>query len=490
MTFNVHFQTRQFGWQGERIHGLPAGWQVERLSWRQPGGPHQAELSLSGVPPETANNLADLLRRPVTVYDEHGLPLWWGFVQSAALSGPQPWRATLDELANRLAVRFERDVPGREWQPEPGQTAWAEDAFSQAEWGLRSRRVQTGRASDAQAAALCAALLEQYRLPAEGPYASAHSGGEPRLALECRGWWQTLEWNYYSQAQGQCGHVLAGDALQALGNASASARLAQSFSVSGGAWPADEVWLRCCQWHAPGDNLRVELRNNVGTAPGAQVYASGERPAAQLPGGPRWVRFALTPACTLQPGVTYWLVVQRSGAVSSAACYKVQVDEGLGYAAGVLRLGGSSWTARNPDADLNFRICGSRPSGEQLVEMLSDAGGAQFLRGVYLAGSGGLPAPLYRNGGQTCAAEAAALLRAGWSDGRRLLASVTPERVAWIEPAERPEEARLWLLPDGRIAGAQLYAAPAGRWARPTGGGPPHFLDAVEYRPASGLRAV
>jgi len=485
----VQFLSRDFEVQSEQ-DGPGARWEVEGLSWVDIGGPDRATLRLRAEVGALRTGLVDLLRCPVVVTDEAGMAVWWGCVWDVRAG---LWRASLDDLANRLAVRFERDVPGREWQPETAQTDWADDSYSQALWGVKALRESIGLATDAQAIMVRDALLAERAQVREKVTALVEG-----VVIEARGWWHTLEWNYYSQAQGQEGHILAGDAVQTLGNSSSFQRVAQSFSISSGPWTACEVWLRCSQWHGPTDNLRVEIRNNSGTAPGTTVHATAERPAAQLPGGPRWVRFAFAVPYQLAVGTTYWLVISRTGAVSSSAYYKVQVDEGLGYAGGVLRTyNGSSWAARSVDADLNFRVGGQRETTEQMGEMLGHATCGQFLTGVVLEAASWVQAALYRGGGRSCRREVEDLLEMGNDSGVRLLARVTAERAVWIYPREEAGAAGLWLRDDGQVRDAYgvlpLHVSPVGRWAivdaqRP--GMPDRvYIRAAEYRPAVGVVA-
>ena len=148
--------------------------------------------------------------------------------------------------------------------------------------------------------------------------------------------------------------------------------------------------------------------------------------------------------------------------------YTVSVDEGLGYTAGVLRLfNGSTRVARDPDADLLFKIEGVEETTTQIAAAIDAEG--QYISGVDLASASGVRSSQYRDGDTTALQTIEALLADGTSAGKRLLATVTRDRVVkvYAEPASDPPT--LFLPADGRPEdrwGSRLLAhtCPVAQW--------------------------
>ena len=464
---HVRFWTLDFQNSLEIPH---ARWQVINAVWQDFGGPDRAQLHLP-EPPPALSAPQDLLRRPLALLDDSGTPCWWGYVQSASLRrAAREWSASLAPLANRVQTLYDRNVPTHEWQLQSDySTAWAEDGFSQQIYGVKSHQVHLAAANDEQAAAARDAHLAQHAHPA--PQTRPAIGAPDGLHLEALGWLHTLDWNEYRQPQGQLGSSLNGDAIFTLGSSGSYYSAAESFQLTSGPWPLEEVWLRIWQWHAPVDNVVVTIRSDASGKPGAAALATASRPGSDLPGGPRWVCFSFSAPFTPQLNTRYWLVVERSAGASSASYYKLSLDEGLGFGEGsFLYRANSTWAARTPDADLLFRLNGRRETSTQMAEIGADVRCGQFLRGVQVETASGMDAPLYHDGSQSGLQCLRTLSAAGDSQGRRLLVSVSAERVLRIfaqTPVERPT---LWVTPEGRICAPgggplPLSQPPAGQWA-------------------------
>ena len=204
-------------------------------------------------------------------------------------------------------------------------------------------------------------------------------------------------------------------------------KLAQSFVVTGAsAWKAYEVQLRVMKVNTPADGVTVELCADNAGLPGT-VLDSGTVSAANLGTSLTWATFALVGSATLTIGATYWLVIRRSGASEYANYYQVDVDEDQSYAPGTAKAwNGASWIAPPTPVDIPFAVFGKEETTTQLAYLAANAG--QFLAGSQIMDASGLLTYQYREGRLRAYDEAMALLAAGTSDGRRLLAEVTPQR--------------------------------------------------------------
>ena len=449
----------------------PVTWTVERLSWRAVGGPWAARLRADSPRLNTLWQIGEALGCGLTVSDARG-PAWWGYFSALELhAGGQVLRRSLDEMANQVAVTYHERTPDERGGPRR-QTGWVVDAPSIARFGEKQQLFDLGPSgADAAAASHYAAtLLRQSAQPQivarveEQPAQAA-----PYLLVEARGWWERLDWRFYSEPRGLEGHQSSGSVTLGVGSGSASVMLAQSFRLgSPGGWTADEVWLRLRRNHAA-DDLTLELRAGDASAPGATVLSRAHLPIQSAPDELGWARFALDPPLALQPGVDYWLVLSRSGALDPDACVLVAADENAAYPRGSLRLlGPGGWSARVPDADAQFQVLGTEETSAQLAHLLSEA---PCIGGVRLECASGISSRVYRDGSLRARAEAEALLRGGAADGTRLLASITPGRAARIYAQPRPSESGLALGPGGqilRLDGRALSPSesPAGQWAR------------------------
>lgn len=276
-------------------------------------------------------------------------------------------------------------------------------------------------------------------------------------------------------------------------------KVAQSFAleVYAAPWPVGEVVVNLRRIGSPSDAVKVELCADGGGVPGAVLDAATTAgailPAKQL--AP--IAFTLNRTAQLAFGVTYWLVVSRTGAISHQHYYEVGVDADAGYLTGILRLWtGSAWTTRTAPASLNFQVYGHRETTAQIADAVLAVGG--YLTGVRIRKASGVFTRHSRPGRSTAAAEVEKLLAAGIASGRRLLATVLPDGNVIVD--EAPQEALAELrLRGGKIVnrfGHDLAAGhlPVGEWVRfagphasPLAAAYPVQVERAEYDVAAGV---
>ncbi|MBP8291332.1 MAG: hypothetical protein KAX65_01090 [Caldilineaceae bacterium] len=189
---------------------IPAGLGVEPLSWSavDVGGMWDAEIAVRGGLPELAGLTAWLGCR-LEIVNGNGTAVWWGDVATVEITADGVRRGvSLERLANRVQVRYAQRAAGG--AVAAADTAWMGDEFSQADYGIRERRISPERA-------MTAAEAESYRATAlaalrEPHYTLAPDAGETAARLYCTGDWQRLKHRYYVEPAGLVAHVASGTA--------------------------------------------------------------------------------------------------------------------------------------------------------------------------------------------------------------------------------------------------------------------------------------
>lgn len=226
-------------------------------------------------------------------------------------------------------------------------------------------------------------------------------------------------------------------------------KIAQSFSLAASlSWTVERILVRLQRIGAPSDNVTVQLCADSAGAPGT-VIEQVSVAASAISTAMEWTAFGFGNTNTISYGTTYWIVISRSGANDAQNYYMVDVDESLAYPRGVLKLWtGAAWADRATNADLIFRVMGAWETTAQIRQIVADV--CPFLAGVDIVSPSGVYSNQYRNGETLALDELEALLDSGTSNGRRLLAEVTPERILRIY--EQPAAAEsLLMASDGTL---------------------------------------
>ena len=411
------------------LNPLVEKWKVKRLYWALPGGCREAELEAQ--PKDIRDNLEQILDglgKSVDILDDFGQNIWNGFVNEIEIQlGSTAMRVSLDQFANRVAIRYVDLKPSVPWSKEDGITNFVEDQvmvqrFGKKEWMGFLPNGTPGQALNAAQTWLKEKTNFEKRLVlVENDY--------NKVNYHLKGWWETLDWIFYEQDAGFIGHLDEGKSFYAFGNTSTSTKIAQKFIVPAGGLLTREIWLRIGKKLEPVDNVILEIIADSGGNPGTTVLVSGSVAGMVLTGGYNWIRFEVGQVA-LTAGSFYWLVVRRSGATNSGTYYMLATDDARGYAAGDLKTwSGTAWVLRNED--LNFAILGSEETTKQMERVIGFGG--QFLNGIQIRDASGLDYLLWRELKLTCREELMNLLQVGTVDGSKLDAMVDAERnlVVW-----------------------------------------------------------
>lgn len=213
--------------------------------------------------------------------------------------------------------------------------------------------------------------------------------------------------------------------------------VAQSFTNNAtDSWVAWEIWVRLLRIGNPADNVLLQIWSDSGGLPGTVIDGGFITGSTISIFSTQWYKANLTGVAPLSPGTPYWVVARRSGASEVDQYYQVDIDESAGYTLGVLKYwNGSAWVnpvtaAGTATASMPFSVYGKEETTTQMQRLEADAG--QFLIGTQLLDFSSLTTYQFRDGKLRASAELENLLDTGASDGRRLLSTVTAQRILQI----------------------------------------------------------
>lgn len=440
--------------------------EVEQMSWRAFGGCAVAKIKATGDQAQLWN-LLTALRAGVEITDEKDDPVWWGYIEQVLVQdGKVSVGASLEKMANRIRCTYS-EVNTAGTVGERAETAWVEDASSQAEYGVKELVVNLSEGTAEQALAKAnMALAARSAPPGSIKFGKV---SQASATITCAGWWKTLGWQFYAQSAGKEAYEDIVTGIQAFGDTSTRQKLAQSFQLASAvSWDAKTVRLRMKKEGTPTDTLTVKLCSDTAGAPGT-VLVSGTLTGADIDENLNWVEFAMSARQTLVASTTYWITIERSGAASTANYYKCDANEALGYTRGLFRIYNGSWVARSPDADLLFAVAGVQETSQQIEDIIDAE--SEFITSLITEIAAAVYSSPYRDGDRTALECAEELLETGTSSNFRMLTEVKRSRIValWEEPDIGDND--YMLRSDGRMytsMGQEIdpYHYPVGVWAQ------------------------
>jgi hypothetical protein len=183
MSLTVEIRSRG----NDTILPLNLKYEVDSYSHAAIGGPRQATITATG----TEHDLWELIERvrcPVVIYDKAD-PVWWGYVAGVSTAH---YSISIDEMYNKIAVAY-MQLDGE--TEERQTTEWANDAISQAAYGIKELLWSASSASSLHAETARDTKLAQLKFPVPSRPITDEKVTEAQIV--CRGWWDTLGWRYY-----------------------------------------------------------------------------------------------------------------------------------------------------------------------------------------------------------------------------------------------------------------------------------------------------
>lgn len=186
-------------------------------------------------------------------------------------------------------------------------------------------------------------------------------------------------------------------------------------------WVCTHVAVKVRRVGSPSDSFRIGIYPDVSGSPGT-VLTANETLGSALFSELTWTEFAFATPVTLSASTKYWVGIRRTGSANLSDGYEVALDENLGFADGVLRVyNGSSWVARDPDADMPFRVIGEISSTAQIAKCV-DA--VDDFRHTLVQVDSEIPVRQFAEDERTAMEEMNEMLDAGVASGERLIAYV------------------------------------------------------------------
>lgn len=177
------------------LRATPQSWSATAL-----GGPEQAVIRVTGADTALWECLR-MLRYGVRILAASGRLLWWGYVNEVNVTaGGTSAGLTLDTMYNSVRVIYTYD--DADGAPQDAETGVHTNSESWARYGRKEMLYSIGDADAASAESLRDKFLSLH----EWPVVVAETSGRHEASaatLECRGWWNVLEWEYYADATGR-----------------------------------------------------------------------------------------------------------------------------------------------------------------------------------------------------------------------------------------------------------------------------------------------
>jgi len=169
-----------------------------QYTWNTMGGPHSADIDVKTTSKDSRSiwELLEWLRCPIEIFDHNQTCVWWGYVSEIEISvGALTVGVTMDSMSNKVATLFETDTK------QKATTTWNQDDGSVSTYGTKELLLTSTTIGQDAAEFLRDEFLNFYKKPI--PNMSIEGAkGELSARLNCRGWWSTLSWKYYSAIAG------------------------------------------------------------------------------------------------------------------------------------------------------------------------------------------------------------------------------------------------------------------------------------------------
>jgi len=202
--YTVQFRDRSFNLvKAPDVEITPVRWSAHKSR-----GPLDCELELTGQLPALWE-LAQWLRYQISIRNEFGTECWWGcFTGIDITNGATTIGLSLDEMYNRVAVRYSYDAPGGQLS---GETAWTDSAASVLIYGIKELMQNESETTPEEAGDLVSTILDYKGLPiGTVAFGGAQSEGLPTARIYGKGWVDTLAWRYLNIPQGRILHEEGG----------------------------------------------------------------------------------------------------------------------------------------------------------------------------------------------------------------------------------------------------------------------------------------
>lgn len=176
------------------------------------GGFESASFNLRGRRSYLDDWFEGGLMRRVVLYNPQAVPIWEGFVNRMRYSiASLQLSKSMDSLINRVVQAYSPIVPTPPPAPEPSPVVERkpkdpiyDDVDSIARWGVKAVFVSGGEMTAADALAWGQMILNERNEPSLGQSVNTESGSEPRIEIECKGYYHVLRWMPFLPEETHC----------------------------------------------------------------------------------------------------------------------------------------------------------------------------------------------------------------------------------------------------------------------------------------------
>jgi len=298
------------------------------------GGPMDAEITASGHEDELIA-LYNLLAYGVELVSDEGDVVWWGRVNEVRVTiGANVIGWTLDSMYNSIAVAYSLTDPVTGTSGERRTTSASTDSYSQALYGVKELLQTLSSATDTQATALQAMLLDRYKLPVATIEPVGGGNKAPKAQILCSGWYDTMRSRYATVSISAPAYTDRPDSPSysvtssygfnsendgvSIGSTTASQKMA--FDIPN-TLTRPAVWKRikfkCVRIGSAVDNLLIDLCVGPASAPSTVLHTITVDTSTISSTANTVYEFSPTDTVYRVPGQTYCIVIRRSGAVSA-----------------------------------------------------------------------------------------------------------------------------------------------------------------------------
>ncbi len=440
-----------------------------RLSWSAYGGPRDALIHLHGDPNHLIN-AASWLRASVTLSDPSGFPSWWGFINKVIihLEGTR-FSISLDDLFNRVKVSYSYTSPDHQ-VAETLETPFADNYISQQAYGTKEKVLFYTNIDEHFAEAARDTFLNLHAFP-KSKLDTRIKSSKAYVALYCSGWFQTFAWKSYINSQGFYANYGPGPGVHPFAQPT-SQFVIQSFKPLI-ACNVKHVYFRINKVGSPANDPQVLLFTDSGGFPNTLLGSSALVPRATIPAiGYSWFRFTFASPVALTANNQHWAILTCSS-TDAANYYQVRTDETNENAQNfkkAMYYTGATWanipnvTAPGNLVSLYYRVIAIEDTGSQIAAIA--AAGDQFFNHIWTPTTNINTCP-YTQDEATCLNQLHKLMSLGTSNGRLVLAFVSPERNLTFYQQPQPHVPTAYLTKSG-----DFYTAYGGRlpaWRPPVG---------------------
>lgn len=449
---------------------------VSRRSFHAIGGPYDAEIIAEGSQ-ESLKDLFGALRCGVEIYDDEGVPLWWGYISRVEVSVNKVISfLDLEEIVNEVKVGYTILNQGGGATGPRASTPWYVDMESVEKYGSRQLLETGGSTNLTAASAQAQRILNERKTPRQG---IINTGGAGTARLLCYGWWQTLD-QVYAPVETKLALSYNIAPTKSVSLVPGNPKIAQSFKTSS-AMHVLELGVCVKKVGSPGD-LKLEICRNEDdlattdvnefqTIPG-EVLASVTIAPGMVPTNTlTWVKGQLSEHYDMPAKANYFLVIS-STTYDASNYYEVAIDDLARYGDGVCRLykePENTWIGTTWDMLFRIYVDELTDTAQQIQNHLVSYG--QFFRNIFVDAPSGIRTESFRNGDTTALTEVEGLLDYGTSNFRRLLARVNLDRTVEVwEAPDEPTTSLIEMRDDGELyyrtgAAAGRSFNPVGLWA-------------------------